>query len=928
MTPQRLELSGFTCFKALTVVDFSNLELFAISGPTGSGKSTLLDALTYALYGQTARLGSKGLDVLLSPGINQMYVTLAFSTAQGSYRVTRTADKKPSGKVDRNTRIEVLQPDASYKQLPESEKLKEADAKLAAIVGLDYDGFTRSVLLPQGAFDEFLKGDSSKRRNLLINLLGLDKVEAMQKEAGRLAREADIKQKNISERLEQDFFGATPEKRTDLEEQLKVCQTELKKLLKRQTDLSQELKSLEATKELLEEQQKLEETLERLGQQAEQIKLNKVKLELARKAQLIAPQLDQAERLELRLKSSQDQLNELKLSSEKQKQQKQSSQEQLVKQIEEVEKQLPLLNRKLLELAAVAPLMSQLKAKGGHLGLASGKQTLDYSDEAWHELQTNLAQLPLLKQNEANLDKQSQDVKQSQEALKTLQASIKKYEEETKHLIQQGKEARAQLEEYTKAYQEAEIANRALVLREHLHEGDACPVCEQIINQLPVSKEISLSELKNSQDQAQENLDKTIEQYKTSQNRLNLEQDRYKDKQEALTVQELILKELSQLVEQQREALKVASCQEAIKSLEVQKQALLAALAQSIKDKTDGQDPNQAEQRYQSQKETLERALKQAEKAVQEANQALQASELKAEHLEKQVIDSQGDLKEILSLVEASLKNANFTTKEQAKEALLSEQNIKTLELEQTNFASQKEAAERRHVELQAKLSGTSFSKTQYETVKQEEQENKQQSAEKQTMQGRLENELKTMNEQLERAKVLQKERAEQQKTFDTYRQLSLDLRGNEFQEFLLSQVQAKLALRASHILRDVTDGRYNLRLVEGDYQVIDAWNTDDIRNVKTLSGGETFITSLALALALSDTIAGNHALGALFLDEGFGTLDAITLDSVAQVLENLTKEGRMVGIITHVTALTERLPARLSVTKGIEGSSLSWDIA
>ncbi len=927
MTPQRLELSGFTCFKTLTVVDFSNLELFAISGPTGSGKSTLLDALTYALYGQTARLGSKGLDVLLSPGVSQMYVSLAFSTAQGSYRVTRTADKKPSGKVDRNTRIEILQPDASYKQLSESEKLKEADAKLAAIVGLDYDGFTRSVLLPQGAFDEFLKGDSSKRRNLLINLLGLDKVEAMQKEAGRLAREADLKQKNISERLEQDFYGATPEKRTDLEEQLKVCQTELKKLLKRQTDLNQELKSLEATKELLEEQQKLEQTLERLGQQSEQIKLNKVKLEHARKAQLIAPQLDQAERLELRLKSSQEQLNELKLNLEKQKMQKQMVQEELEKQTEEANKQLPLLNKKILELAAVAPLMSQLKAKGGHLGLASNSKTLEYSEEAWSDLQAKRSQLPLLKQNEANLNKQTEELKQSQAVLKKLETSIKKYNEETNNLIQQGKETRAQLEEHKKAYQDAEMANRAVALRAHLHEGDACPVCEQIINELPTSNEVALSQLKTNQDQTQEKLDKTIELYKASQNKLELEQDRYKDKQEALALQEQNSKALSQLVEQQRKDLNVTSYQEANESLDLQKQALLAALAQSIKDKTDGQDPNQAEQRYQKEKETLERALKQVEKAVQEASQALQASESKADHLEKQGVDNQADLKEILSLVEASLKNANFTSKEQAKEALLSEQTIKTLELEQTHFASQKEASERRHVELQAKLSGSSFSQEQYETLKQEEKDNKHQSAEKQTMQGRLENELKTMSEQLERAKVLQKERAEHQKIFDTYRQLSLDLRGNEFQEFLLSQVQAKLAVRASHILRDVTDGRYNLRLVDGDYQVIDAWNTDDIRNVKTLSGGETFITSLALALALSDTIAGNHALGALFLDEGFGTLDAITLDSVAQVLENLTKEGRMVGVITHVTALTERLPARLSVSKGIEGSSLSWDI-
>jgi exonuclease SbcC len=98
------------------------------------------------------------------------------------------------------------------------------------------------------------------------------------------------------------------------------------------------------------------------------------------------------------------------------------------------------------------------------------------------------------------------------------------------------------------------------------------------------------------------------------------------------------------------------------------------------------------------------------------------------------------------------------------------------------------------------------------------------------------------------------------------------------------------------------------------------------VRSARTLSGGETFIASLALALALSDTLAGHTALGALFLDEGFGTLDAETLDAVTGVLQALTANGRMVGVISHVAALTERLPARLLVHKGVEGSSVSWD--
>ncbi|HRP47555.1 MAG TPA: SbcC/MukB-like Walker B domain-containing protein, partial [Trueperaceae bacterium] len=126
--------------------------------------------------------------------------------------------------------------------------------------------------------------------------------------------------------------------------------------------------------------------------------------------------------------------------------------------------------------------------------------------------------------------------------------------------------------------------------------------------------------------------------------------------------------------------------------------------------------------------------------------------------------------------------------------------------------------------------------------------------------------------------------------------------------------------------LRHVTDGRYDLHLLDGDYLVADAWAGGELRSARTLSGGESFVASLALALALSDTLAGNASLGALFLDEGFGTLDRETLDSVTNVLEALTDEGRMVGVITHVTDLSERLPARLVVTKGQNGSTVAWD--
>jgi len=128
----------------------------------------------------------------------------------------------------------------------------------------------------------------------------------------------------------------------------------------------------------------------------------------------------------------------------------------------------------------------------------------------------------------------------------------------------------------------------------------------------------------------------------------------------------------------------------------------------------------------------------------------------------------------------------------------------------------------------------------------------------------------------------------------------------------------------ASVILRQLSGGQYSLEVADGgsDLAVIDHANADERRPVRSLSGGETFQASLAFALALSDHLAALAAtaaarLDAIFLDEGFGTLDADSLDTVAATIESLAGGGRMVGIVTHVRELAERVPVRYAVRKG-----------
>jgi exonuclease SbcC len=150
---------------------------------------------------------------------------------------------------------------------------------------------------------------------------------------------------------------------------------------------------------------------------------------------------------------------------------------------------------------------------------------------------------------------------------------------------------------------------------------------------------------------------------------------------------------------------------------------------------------------------------------------------------------------------------------------------------------------------------------------------------------------------------------------------LANHLRANNFERWLLEEALDLLVDGASRILRELSAGQYELVHEKGEFFVVDHHDAALRRAVRTLSGGETFQASLALALALSEQLAGMStgaaSLESIVLDEGFGTLDATTLDTVAATLENLAARGdRMVGVVTHVSALAERIPVRFEVRK------------
>ena len=163
-------------------------------------------------------------------------------------------------------------------------------------------------------------------------------------------------------------------------------------------------------------------------------------------------------------------------------------------------------------------------------------------------------------------------------------------------------------------------------------------------------------------------------------------------------------------------------------------------------------------------------------------------------------------------------------------------------------------------------------------------------------------------------------------------RELGRLLNAKGFEQWLMSDVMIDLADRATERLAILSSGAYSLTTDGTDFSVIDHRNADEIRSARTLSGGETFLASLSLALALADSITDMASTTvppteSVFLDEGFGTLDPETLDLVANAIEELGAEGRLVCIVTHISELADRLPHHVRVTKSPTGSTVSQDV-
>ena len=183
---------------------------------------------------------------------------------------------------------------------------------------------------------------------------------------------------------------------------------------------------------------------------------------------------------------------------------------------------------------------------------------------------------------------------------------------------------------------------------------------------------------------------------------------------------------------------------------------------------------------------------------------------------------------------------------------------------------------------------------------------------------------IKVLKDTLKKREELSGELNVAKKEFDRWKHLQDTIPFNTLRDFALDIMFKQVSRIANAYLKDLTSERYQLKVENiGKLSVIDRWNANEERPVETLSGGESFLTSLALALALSELSKGRSQLNSLFLDEGFGTLDAETLDVAVAALETLRSQGRRIYLISHIQALTNRLPVKINVRKRGNSSSI-----
>lgn|GEM_PF-364724 len=343
-----------------------------------------------------------------------------------------------------------------------------------------------------------------------------------------------------------------------------------------------------------------------------------------------------------------------------------------------------------------------------------------------------------------------------------------------------------------------------------------------------------------------------------------------------------------------------------------------------VREVTDAEDPLAERDALEREVERRLASLAQARETATRTEAEVGQLAIRLEEAEQTARRAQQEAAEQKDQAEAAARKAGFRDLAAVREAVLAEAEEERLRQLVETYETERRSVRQQLRRLERELGEETVTEEAVQRAREERESLAAAYREAVERVAAAEQNLGQLRERVERAEQLRAERARLEAEYALVRQLADDLRSEHFQEFVLEETFRELVAGASVRLLRFSQ-RYTLEYGEdGAIVVVDHDNAGERRSADTLSGGETFLASLSLALELSEQVqrsSGAVALHSLFIDEGFGTLDPETLDHVACAIETLQTGGRMVGIVTHLQELSARLPTRVVVEKRPEGS-------
>lgn len=913
MRPIKLDIEGINSFDERQTLDFDRVgrsKLFCICGKTGAGKSTIFDCLMFAVYGKS----NKGdLADIVNLSRTSAFVGLDFSEGESVYRVERSIKCRYEKDADGNrTDRRIPETDCMlYRDGAPIAKGKEATAALREIVGLDAGEFKNVYLLEQGEYAEFLKKPPAKQTEAVGKIFSLMRFGDVHKLAADGAKREDAEAANVDARIS-DLGDASPDALRAAKTELSALRAKNTALIKDMDGKRSELDALEARRleyaGFVEKQRAVRAHAERLAEEQKRLRENGLKLD-----EFLMSHTDDGQARIAELRAQSDRLialgaldREYKAAAA-QAEQKAAAAEQKAQAQARTDERAAELNAR-MEAAFDAFEAATESFRAAAFSMARRSETVERAvkrlcdgeraaraaavDEAIFELREEKNRFDALDARRADIEKA---IERSVAADDAAKRKIEIYAAEEKAAAAVAAAAKRTDADAREKLAQATVLSHAAAVRSELHAGDVCPVCGGVYGGGACGGDADLGAVKAAADRAAAEL-KDAEQ---KANNAAAATERARTEYAASTRElESARSQLAEIKAQLEATLVVPEA--------------YTRLATAIKTaKERGAEFIGCEREVEA--HAAAAAVAAAERKA--ADDAAREAADNAAALRAKLGDGVGATDAMLKAVADELQALE---KKQADDAAKKAELVAAVEGARAAAAAVKATLEAAQAECPVDM--PEFDGEAYDNKRAIFAEMSARRAEQERDIAVREEALRSLSERCERLKSLADERALHVKRRDDLHTIAEITRGKAMLNYVAAEYIEQFTAIASGILSDLSGGKYTMGYdKENGFTVADFLNDGKSRKTDTLSGGELFLASLAVAIAIARSESnGNNAF--FFLDEGFGTLDDELIDVVYGALESLSTDC-LVGVISHSGSLIDRMPSCVEIKEATDTS-------